>query len=633
MLLRIAPISLAFLLALAPAPVSATEWHVARGGTGTGSAAAPFGRIQDAIVAAQAGDVILVGPGTFTERLQSVRGGTAQARITIRARDGRGTTTVTASGRVLTVGHPYLVIQSLVLDGQFGADDLVRVAATGTGFTLRDSEVRRTSRDAVDLAAVDDVLIEDSLIHHALNAANGRTDAHGIVAGAARRLTLRNSEIHTFSGDAFQIDPGRSSRGWDAVVIEGCKLWLQPLPAPVNGFAAGVVPGENAVDTKVNSAAPRPRLTIRDTEAHGFGGGLISNMAAFNIKETVDAVLDGVTVHRSEIAFRLRAPANIVVQNAVVHTVGTAVRYEDNIAGLRIWNSTFGAGVAEVFDAAASSGSVLDVQNVAILGSQRPAEASAGTNLMLTASAFVDVSKHNYHLTATSPANDAGAPLGTVQTDREGTKRPQGTGYDVGAYERVVSGTSPQPGSSAEVVLHAWRAPVTVGNWQPVSDPTAAGGWRMASMDVGAGEVKLRDASNDYFEMTFNAEQGRAYRLWLRGRAANNSRNSDAVWVQFSEAVDGAGAPVYRFGKSSAALVVLAECDKCALDGWAWQDTGMGSTLGPLVYFAKSGPQTIRILIREGGVSIDQIVLSPSAYLTAAPGLPRLDGTILAESF
>jgi hypothetical protein len=612
-------------------PAIAADWHVVAGGSGTGTLAAPFGRIQDAIAAAQPGDTIIIGPGTYAERLASVRSGTATARITLRPRDGRGSVTVTASGRVLTVAHHYLVVDSLVLDGQFGNDDLLRISSGSTNFTLRNSEVRRITRDAIDMGAVSDVLIEGSLIHHALNAANGRTDAHGIVAGAARRLTIRNTEVHTFSGDAFQIDPGRSSAGWDDVVIEGCRFWLQPLPAPVNGFAAGVVPGENAVDTKVNSGTPRPSLTIRNTEAYGFRNGLIGNMAAFNIKENVDAVIDGVTVHSSEIAFRLRAPANVRLQNAVIHTASKAIRYEDGIQGLRIWNSTFGSGIAELFDEASSESSVLDVQNVAILGSSRPAEAAGGSNLMLTASAFVDVSKHNYHLTVTSPANDAGVALSAVGSDREGTKRPQGAGYDVGAYERVVSVSEPDPDGDAEIVLHAWRTSKMVGNWQPISDPTAAGGMRMASIDHGA-TVKLRGADANYFEMTFTAEAGRGYRLWIRGQAERDNPNNDAFYVQFSGAVDAGGAPLYRYGKSSAAWISLQECSNCPLDGWGWQDHAAGSDLGPLVYFATTGPQTLRILMREDGVSIDQIVLSPSAYLTSSPGAPRSDATLLQES-
>lgn len=625
----------ALLVTLLASPAAATDWHVATGANGTGTAASPFGRIQDAITAAQPGDVVVVGPGTFSERLVSVRGGSAQQPITVRPRDGRGTVVITASGRVLTVNHPYLIIDSLVLDGQFGNDDLVRVAAAATGFTLRNSEVRRTTYDAIDMGAVSDVLIEGSLIHHALNAAGGRTDAHGIVAGAAQRLTIRNTEIHTFSGDAFQIDPGRSAPGWNDVLIEGCRFWLQPLPAPVNGFPAGAVPGENAIDTKVGAGLPRPNLTIRNTEAYGFRAGLIGNMAAFNIKENVNAILDGITVHSSEIAFRLRFPATVRVQNAVVYNVSYGVRYEDDIQGIRLLNSTFGSGVTEAFRAASSSNSVLDVQNVAFLGTSKPAQASGASNLAVTSTAFVDVSKHNYQLSAGSSAADKGVTLGEVTTDRQGTKRPQGQAYDVGAYERVVTVAGPDPTADAEIVLHAWKASQIVGNWQVVSDPTAAGGARLSSMDdMGRRATPLKKAAGDYFEMTFNAEAGQPYRLWIRGMANNDSASNDSVYAQFSGAADASGTPVFRTGSNAATEVNLEECSGCGLMGWGWQDNGAGANvLGPPVYFARTGPQTIRILIKEDGISIDQIVLSPSAYLTKSPGALKGDTTILAEIF
>jgi hypothetical protein len=357
-------------------------------------------------------------------------------------------------------------------------------------------------------------------------------------------------------------------------------------------------------------------------------------MAAFNIKETVDAVIDGVTVHSSEIAFRLRAPASVRVQNAVVYDVGYGVRYEDNIQDVKIWNSTFGAGVGQVFRAASSSGSVLDVRNVAILGSARPSEASDGSNLMLPASAFVDAAKHNYHLTTTSPANDAGVPLSGVTTDRDGTTRPQGTGHDVGAYERVVAVSTPDPVGDAEIVLHAWRAPTMVGNWQVLADATSAGGARMASGNLlGPKKLSLEEAQDDYFELTFEADAGRPYRLWLRGRALNDSDRNDTVYVQFSDAVSEDGTPVYRTASGSATLVTLQDCRRCTLDGWGWQDNGTHATpLGPAIYFGRSGPQTIRILVREDGVSVDQIVLSPSAYLTKSPGAAKRDITILPES-
>ena len=54
--------------------------------------------------------------------------------------------------------------------------------------------------------------------------------------------------------------------------------------------------------------------------------------------------------------------------------------------------------------------------------------------------------------------------------------------------------------------------------------------------------------------------------------------------------------------------------------------------MGPVVYFAADGLQTIRIQTREDGLSIDQIVLSSDAFLSTPPGALKDDGTILLKT-
>jgi len=439
------PVALAALLlfGISHAATAATL-HVAAGGAGNGAASSPFGRIQDAVNAAHPGDVILVEPGTYAEAVRTVRAGTDGAPITVKAAGARGTVIVRGTGRVLTVAHAYTTVEGLVLDGSYGQDDIVRVSSAGSHFTLRNSEVLRSSKDGIDMDAPSDVLIEDSLIHHTLNAAGGRTDAHGIVAGAVHGLTISRTEVHTFSGDAVQMDPRRASPGWSDVVVDGCKLWLAPLPNAENGFAAGTVPGENAIDTKASSALPRARITIRNTEAWGFRNGLITNMAAFNLKENIDAVVDGVTVWDSEIGFRVRGPSErqpagavVRIQNVVVHSTMTAFRYEDDVQNLRIWNATVGSGVSNATQPRNAGKASVDVRNLLVLGSKLPAEASGrSSNRAVGASAFIDVVKHDYRLAAGSPGIDAGETIADVARDRLGTVRPRGGAYDVGAFER-----------------------------------------------------------------------------------------------------------------------------------------------------------------------------------------------------
>ena len=87
-----------------------------------------------------------------------------------------------------------------------------------------------------------------------------------------------------------------------------------------------------------------------------------------------------------------------------------------------------------------------------------------------------------------------------------------------------------------KIVLYASKAPLKVGAWQVDTESTAAGGAKMRHPNLGAAKITAPSANPaSYFEVTFNAEAGRPYRLWLRGRADGNSWANDSVFVQFNQ--------------------------------------------------------------------------------------------------
>jgi len=131
--------------------------------------------------------------------------------------------------------------------------------------------------------------------------------------------------------------------------------------------------------------------------------------------------------------------------------------------------------------------------------------------------------------------------------------------------------------------------------------------------------------------MTFPADSGQAYHLWIRGKAANNSYYHDSTFVQFSDSVTSTGTAIDRIGSTSAAVVVLQGCTGNPEQGWGWQDTGWCAS-GTNIYFSSTGTHTIQVQVRETGYEIDQIVLSPQTYLTAAPGSRVSNSTILAAN-
>jgi hypothetical protein len=184
------------------------------------------------------------------------------------------------------------------------------------------------------------------------------------------------------------------------------------------------------------------------------------------------------------------------------------------------------------------------------------------------------------------------------------------------------------------VVLYASEASVRVGNYSVVADSTAAGGSRIHNPDAGASKLSNALASPaSYFEMTFSAQAGTAYRLWVRGKAENDDPFNDSVFVQFSDSVTSGGVSTGRIGTTSSEVINLEDCSGCGLSEWGWQDNGWGiGAMGPLVYFQSSGTHTLRIQPREDGLSIDQVVLSPATYLNSSPGTLMNDSTILPRT-
>lgn len=186
--------------------------------------------------------------------------------------------------------------------------------------------------------------------------------------------------------------------------------------------------------------------------------------------------------------------------------------------------------------------------------------------------------------------------------------------------------------SNNDVVLYASKAPVKAGTWTIVADSTAATGYAMANPDTGAPTVTapLAQPAN-YFQLTFRAYSRTAYHLWIRGKAANNSINNDSVFVQFSDSVTGSGSAINRIGTTSSMTVILQSCTNAKVHGWGWTDNGWCG-LGANVYFQNTGIHTVRIQVRQDGLSIDQIVLSPQTYISTTPGKAFNDSTILAAN-
>jgi hypothetical protein len=188
--------------------------------------------------------------------------------------------------------------------------------------------------------------------------------------------------------------------------------------------------------------------------------------------------------------------------------------------------------------------------------------------------------------------------------------------------------------ANPEIVIYASDIPPANlhGVWSAGADPTSPNGVKLVTPDNGsASTTNPVAAPADYVDVTFNANAGTAYTLWLRMKALNNSKLNDSLWVQFSDAL-ASGSPIYPLNTTSGLDVNLAtDATGNSLNQWGWQNTGYWLSQPTTVTFATSGTHTMRIQIREDGVQLDQIVLSSARYLNTAPGGATSDTTIVPK--
>ncbi len=451
-------------LLLMTAGASAATYYVdSQSGSDTADGLSPSTALQT-IGAANAlalapGDSMLFRRGqAFSGELRLRRDGTQVSPISVGAY-GTGATPPVVFG--LLISGDYILVDGVDVNHDGAASDAIRVRSARSA-VLRNMSISNGTRDAIDANEADGLLVENVEIHHFLNGSFGSgDDSHGVAITSTNGATIRQANIHHVSGDSVQVDPNRVAGAIsDNIVIEDSTLWTGPLTQAFNGgWPAGASPGENALDTKVLQNGweneIRMRLTLTNLTAYGWTDiAEINNRAAFNLKEKIDVTLDGVTVFDSEIAFRVRGSlgnADTLVANAVVYDVDIAVRAEDNLANLRVYNSTFGDGVGQALRLAGGSSGLptWEWRNNAFV-SPVPQEIAHASNLRATASDFADAAGRDYGLAANSSLADAGVTITAVQTDRNGVPRQQP--YDVGAFEAGSSAIQPNPPSNFRVI-------------------------------------------------------------------------------------------------------------------------------------------------------------------------------------
>lgn len=211
--------------------------------------------------------------------------------------------------------------------------------------------------------------------------------------------------------------------------------------ATISGFT--ITGGSATYGGGIFSGSGSPMImndTITGNSASNWGGGIYCGSSSMVI---VNDVIEGNTAS---------------VGGGIYEAVGGTTVTNDTIVG-NTASPNSGGGTY-------TNGAALTLTNCIVwdngddLGSNCSATYSdisaalTGTGNISSNPDFVSAASGNYHLKAGSPCIDKGTSVGAPKTDKDGIHRPQGNGYDMGAYEyHVLRSTTTKLSAPASVAV------------------------------------------------------------------------------------------------------------------------------------------------------------------------------------
>jgi hypothetical protein len=361
----------------------ATDYYVnATGTNGNGlthsTAWVGFNNINWSLV--DSGNGILYADGTFTSRLVVGAAGESGAPVHI-----KGYTTSTSIRGVQINNTSFVTVEGLIVEGYTGTYGNIMVQGNSDDVILKDLIIRDAGWAGIYVldGGVDRLVIDGCTVYHNGNNQSGtQTNPGGLNAyNAPGTIEIKNSEFY---------ENGESGEGLDHNIYT----------------AAGTV------------------LTIHDSYVHDSNGG--GNIQA---KDTA-YIYNNVLARSNQCSLQLCQSSN------ATYAVYNNKIFNDGMSGICIYEVNNATaliyGDSPAVYATGQSHATWDYNIIYGGGSQSQYQGTHGSYINpLYVNPPSDMS-----LQTSSPARDSGVTLGSsYNVDILGISRPQGSAYDVGAYE------------------------------------------------------------------------------------------------------------------------------------------------------------------------------------------------------
>jgi parallel beta-helix repeat protein len=417
-------------------PVPAGSYYVSTSGddANPGTQSQPWRTFQKAASSVGPGSTVIVRSGDYAERVQVTHSGASGAPITFQA---QGTVTV----RGFTVRADYIALIGFDISNTPDEWD------DGWGIFLQGS----------------DCLIEDNYVHYATRGGISIWASPGDY-GNTSHCIVRDNRLYRNAMAGIAVS-GRNN------LVEGNEIWgtIQYHPNWTNPpewvdadgmrfFGSGHTIRGNYIHD----------ISLQDPENVDPHIDCFQTWGDSDAEAGHDIIFEQnrcVNLNQGMYAFMLKDAHNLTIRNNIIQAFGGVNTGAGGNNYLTIVNNVFasdlsfssavGIGLEDCPKTLIENNAFYDIPGRAISTDGRSGQGlSIGYNSVYHSDGaappgspypndlwnvdplFVKAAKADFHLRSGSPLIDAGDPLDSVTNDFDGTPRPQGAGYDIGAFER-----------------------------------------------------------------------------------------------------------------------------------------------------------------------------------------------------
>ena len=462
-------IGMIVLFIVLPILTSAATYYVSTTGsdTSSGTQAAPWKTIQKAANTMVAGETAIVQAGDYSsERVSVTKSGSSGAPITYQA-----------SGIVIMKGFKIIANYVTVKDFEIANTDYVRwqpsigsgVYIKGNNVVIDSNYIHDSSLNGITLYGSPDTN-STTITHDCIMRNNKvyRNEMVGIEVHGRNNLIEGNEVWNTLqchpalvavegpgcpgysavgsldadgmrffgAGDIFRNNYIHDIKYDGSLVVNAHIDCWQTWAGTYNEVASNIIFEQNFCDNLQSQAS--------NENGHGFmlAGGANNIYIKNNIIRAYGGINTGGTGNANylyiynnlwinNLAFTQFYPMAVGLEN-----VPNAV-VKNNIFYNQPYHTIYSSGTVTSQDidynlAYNSDGSTPDCFRVVSFSCKSPAPVH---DLWKVDPKFVNPNAGDYHLSAGSPAIDAGVVISSVTNDYAGSSRPQGAGYDIGAFE------------------------------------------------------------------------------------------------------------------------------------------------------------------------------------------------------